>query len=517
MGKAFDRVVAAASAQNLKMRNTGPGKMQMQAPGHSAADLSVTVTDASGQVLLYSHSDDTDTVRDALGLSLADLFDEPRGVEYKYAGGRSVFRSPGKRFRQSGNTKDPSLYRSEKLATALAVFVVEGEKDVHALETEGVVATCTAQGAGKAHLYDLSPLHNKHVQIVRDMDDAGLKHAQQLVELLTGKAASVTVLEPKIGKDAADHVAAGYGVDDFTLAKLPAPDAVQPPAEPTNPDADPDFESAVAAAMWTERVKLEAKQRQSATGAATLDPKLLSDILAMEVKHDWLVEDLLERQDRLVLTGGEGAGKSYLTRQLAICMAAGAHPFTGQPIEPRRVLVVDAENSERQWARNTRYLTELATSRGGADAGSNVLVSAGVRLDFALKADVDTVHRLMDRHKPDVLYIGPLYKLTNRAINSDDDAAPLIVALDGFRERGVALLMEAHAGHAKGSLGDRDLRPRGSSALMGWPEFGLGLRALEDDDTMATLVHWRGDREARDWPHRLRRGVQGEYPWMRAA
>ena len=512
MGKAFDRVVDAASAQGLKIRATGPGKMQIQAPGHSAADLSVTVTDASGQVLLYSHSDDTDTVRDALGLSLADLFDEPRGVEYKYAGGRSVFRSPGKRFRQSGNTKDPSLYRSEKLAAALAVFVVEGEKDVHALETEGVVATCTAQGAGKAHLYDLSPLHGKHVQIVRDMDDAGLKHAQQLVELLTGTAASVTVLEPKIGKDAADHVAAGYGVDDFVIATLPAPDTVEQPAEPE----DSEFEAAVTAAMWTERVKLEAKHRQSATGAATLDPKLLRDILAMEVKHDWLIEDLLERQDRLILTGTEGVGKSYLTRQLAICMAAGAHPFTGQPIEPRRVLVIDAENSERQWARNTRYLTELATGRGRGNAGTNTLVSAGVRLDFALKADVDTVHRLMDQHQPDVLYIGPLYKLTNRAINSDDDAAPLIVALDGFRERGVALLMEAHAGHAKGALGDRDLRPRGSSALMGWPEFGLGLRPLEEDDQMVTLVHWRGDREARDWPHRLRRGAEGEYPWMRA-
>jgi hypothetical protein len=145
-----------------------------------------------------------------------------------------------------------------------------------------------------------------------------------------------------------------------------------------------------------------------------------------------------------------------------------------------------------------------------------VLVSAGRRLNLKLQADVDTVHKLMDRFKPSVLYIGPLYKLLDGAVNNDDDAAPLIMALDSFRERGVALFMEAHAGHAKSLGGERDLRPRGSSQLLGWPEFGLGLRSMEEDETMAALVHWRGDRDVRNWPHRLRRGVDGEMPWMAA-
>lgn len=506
MGKAFDRVVDAASNQSLRTRNLGPGKMHMQAPGHSKDDMSVVVTDIGGQVLLHSHSDPTLDVMDALGLTMADLFDEPKGVEYKYAGGRQVFRSPTKQFRQSGNTKDVALYRSERLAGATAVFMAEGEKDVHALESLGVTATCTAQGATKAHLYDLSPLYGKHVQIIRDMDDKGMEHAVQVAGLLKGKAASVTLLEPKIGKDAADHVGAGYGVDDFRPGTFPKP--VEP--------VDPEFEAQVEDVIRYDRVRAEARARQASHGAAELHPKLLREIHAMDFPHDWLVDDLIERQDRLILTGGEGAGKSYLTRQIAICVAAGVHPFDGRQIEPRRVLVIDAENSERQWARNTRYVTEVAARHGKGDPGNSVLVSAGIRLDLTLKADVDTVHRQIDEHKPDVLYIGPLYKLLSKSINSDDDAAPLIIALDSFRERGLTLLMEAHAGHAKAIGGERDLRPRGSSALMGWPEFGLGLRPMEEDDSMAALVHWRGDREARDWPHRLRRGVDGEMPWMRA-
>ena len=52
MGKAFDRVVDAATSQGLRVKTTGK-QAQIQAPGHSNADLSVTLTDIGGQVLLY--------------------------------------------------------------------------------------------------------------------------------------------------------------------------------------------------------------------------------------------------------------------------------------------------------------------------------------------------------------------------------------------------------------------------------------------------------------------------------
>jgi len=507
VGKAFDRVIDAANSQGLRVKTTGKQTAQFQAPGHSNADLSVTLTDIGGQVLLHSHSDPTDDVREALGLKLSDLFDEPKGVTYTYGDSRQVHRSPTKQFRQSGNTKGTQLYRAEKIPAATVVFFVEGEKDVHALESAGAVATCIAMGAGKAHLFDLTPLYGKHVRIVRDLDEPGMQHAMDVAGILEGKAASVKLLSAAEGKDAADHIGSGHTLDDFREEQFPAP--VVP--------VDADFELQVEQIMLFERAKTEARNRQAATHAVTLEPKLLRDILAADVTYDWLVEGLLETQDRLILTGGEGAGKSYLTRQIAISIAAGVHPFrVTEQIEPRRVLVIDAENSERQWARNTKYVTHLTGSHGRGDPGTNVFVSAGTRLNFKLQADVDTVHKLMDQFKPSALYIGPLYKMLDGALNNDDDAAPVIMALDTFRERGVALLMEAHAGHGKAIGGERDLRPRGSSQLLGWPEFGLGLRSMEEDDNLATLVHWRGDRDVRNWPGRLRRGVVGEMPWMPA-
>lgn len=248
-------------------------------------------------------------------------------------------------------------------------------------------------------------------------------------------------------------------------------------------------------------------------GAASgqLNAKTLGEILAGSDSYDWIIPDLLERRDRLVLTGAEGAGKTTFVRQLAVLSAAGIHPTTFAPMEPVRVLVVDAENTERQWRRAVRWTATEAGKRGAADPKQTINIVAGNRIDITKGSHLGEIHRLIDRHKPDVVFIGPLYKLVPKAINNDDDAAPLIVGLDSLRERDVALVMEAHAGKSLGEFGKRDLRPRGSSALLGWPEFGMGLQPTDDNPDVVQIVKWRGDRDERAWPKYLMRG--GDWPW----
>lgn len=227
--------------------------------------------------------------------------------------------------------------------------------------------------------------------------------------------------------------------------------------------------------------------------------------------YQWVVPGLIEARDRLVITGAEGLGKSTFLRQLAICAAAGIHPFNGKPTAPVRVLYVDCENSEKQWRRNAHAVTTAARHLGSADPGENVRLACVRRIDILQPADIGALHGLLDDHEPDILVIGPLYKLVPKAINNDDDAAPVLAALDSLRDRGPALLMEAHAGHAVGKGGERDYRPRGSAALLGWPEFGFGLVPDQNDRTRAEVVRWRGDRDERYWPGAIRRG--GVLPW----
>lgn len=220
---------------------------------------------------------------------------------------------------------------------------------------------------------------------------------------------------------------------------------------------------------------------------------------------DWIVPGLLERGDRFMLTGAEGLGKSYLLRQIAIMTAAGLDPFDMSPIEPRKVLIVDCENSQRQVKRKARAVVELARRYGRGRPDFVNLLCTG-RIDILQDKALATIHREIDTIRPDIIVIGPIYAMSPKALMTDDDAVPVLAALDTMRETGACLLMEAHAGHSVGE-GGRNFRPRGSAALMGWPEFGYGLRPHSQG--FADLVPWRGDRDNRQWPDRLKHDRDG--------
>ncbi|MDI2032980.1 AAA family ATPase [Paenarthrobacter nitroguajacolicus] len=241
-----------------------------------------------------------------------------------------------------------------------------------------------------------------------------------------------------------------------------------------------------------------------------IESKKLGDVLAVEEDHDWLVPGLFERGDRMVITGFEGFGKSTWIRQMAVQFAAGINPISLDHIDPLRVQVVDVENTEGQWRREVRGMAAKARQYGSNDP-SNIDLACTGRIDITKDAALGAIHRLVDQNRPDVLFIGPIYKMVPNGINNDDDAAPLITALDSLRDRGLVMVMEGHSPKGNGQMA-RDLSPRGSAALMGWPEFGFGLAPDTNGTNSATIQRWRGDRNQRnDWPKRLERG--GPFPW----
>lgn len=244
-------------------------------------------------------------------------------------------------------------------------------------------------------------------------------------------------------------------------------------------------------------------------GAPDIETKSLGELMdTPDDPYDWVIPGLLERMDRLVITGEEGLGKSVFLRQLALMGAAGLHPFTKRDIPPIKSLIIDLENTERHVKRQLRAMYQQAKLHG-RDTSHRVDIDCRPGgIDICKDRDLSWINRVLDATQPDLLVIGPLYKLAPRALQTDDHVAPVIAALDSIRARGITLVMEAHAGHAEGKDG-RNMRPRGSAALMGWPEFGYGLRWNEVGDV--DMVAWRGDRDERDWPLRIKRG--GQWPW----
>jgi hypothetical protein len=114
------------------------------------------------------------------------------------------------------------LYRLPEVLDAVAtgrrVFIAEGEKDVHALEEVGVVATTCAGGAGgwtKVTEHAAAVLDGAEVVIVADRDDVGMRHAFNVERTLRERVKSVLIVQPLIGKDAHDHLAAGFDIADL--------------------------------------------------------------------------------------------------------------------------------------------------------------------------------------------------------------------------------------------------------------------------------------------------------------
>lgn len=227
-----------------------------------------------------------------------------------------------------------------------------------------------------------------------------------------------------------------------------------------------------------------------------------------EPEYDWLIPDLLERQDRLIITGGEGHGKSTFVRQVGIQAASGIHPITREPMEPVRVLLVDLENPKRIIRRKLRDLRHTA---GSAYRKGNMAVSSKPEgLNLAEAEDIKWLRVELERNTPDLVCIGPLYKLTNTDLSDNQASKEIATTLDQLRaDFDIALIMEAHQRHA--SPGEsRPVRPYGASLWVRWPEFGFNL--AQD----GRWIPFRNPRDERPWPEAFRRGdpFKGEWPWM---
>jgi hypothetical protein len=449
--------------------------------GCSREDVLAAIELSPTDVAVTDKRDDGEWTPAGPATAIYDYVDEAGKLLFQ------VLRCANKQFRQ--RRPDPSaksgwtwrlddvrrvLYRLPRVIQAVSegrrVFICEGEKDVGAAEGAGEVATCNPGGAGKWRQEYNQHFTGADVVIVADRDSTGQAHARTVAESLRPVASTVTVCEAKAGKDLSDHLVAGWRIDQLEVTH--EPNGVQ------HVDLAPD----------------------------------LHDFLAEVDTWDWCVPGLLERGERLMITGGEGSGKTTWCRQLAITVAAGLHPFTLGTSEPKKVLYVDCENPRTQTRRELRPLAKAAEWAGHpVPRGGLRLIVPGQGLDLTSPEDAAWLIERVTAHRPDVLLIGPLYQLHDSDPNEERPARTVAKAIDQARAvTNCAVVIEAHAGHGS-SLQRRDLRPTGTSFWKRWVSYGYGLAPVDDNPRSMWFQPWRGDRDVRQWPDRLDRG--NPWPW----
>jgi AAA domain-containing protein len=233
----------------------------------------------------------------------------------------------------------------------------------------------------------------------------------------------------------------------------------------------------------------------------------LYDFLARPIPdRQPVVADLLDRDERVIVTGGEGDGKSTYIRQTCMQAAAGIHPLTLERVEPMKALYVDLENPDRHLNKSLKGLTGCLEDQLPRGQFTVAHRPEGLMLDRGGE-DREYIANMAKYHRPDFIGIGPLYKMTPRDLVDEEVSKEIQRFLDQIRTGlHCALMIEAHQPQAPKNGGGRPRRPYGASAWLRWPEFGIHLGGLGE------LSHWRGARDPeRPWPKILQRG--GAWPW----
>lgn len=229
-----------------------------------------------------------------------------------------------------------------------------------------------------------------------------------------------------------------------------------------------------------------------------------------ELPIRWVVPDVIEEGDRILVCAGEGVGKTTVQRQVAVCVAAGLHPFTLERIEGKNVLVVDLESREDMVRRKLRPIYEAGKKMNPTwDTSRLRVLSKPGGIDLTKRGDAIWLTERIAACLPDLICFGPLYKAYTGDGGEEDNARVVAAYIDqSIEDFGSSWLIETHAPH--GYDGKRNLRPFGSSLWLRWPELGIGLRRGEGGSL--GIEYFRYPRDERPgWPQALRRGQT--WPW----
>lgn len=181
------------------------------------------------------------------------------------------------------------------------------------------------------------------------------------------------------------------------------------------------------------------------------------------------------------ILGPSGIGKSSLICEFAIGWALGQPVFGIHPARPLRSLIIQAENDRHDLAEmvqgivSAHELDEFAENATFKQVASNVLFKTETSSVGA--AFVGRLHRLIDRDRPDIVWIDPLLSFAGVDVNKQDQVTQFLRAeLNPVLEStGCVLIGVHHTG-----------KPRSANETKGWTPIDWAYSGLGSSE----LVNW---------------------------
>lgn len=356
---------------------------------------------------------------------------------------------------QLGDTRRV-LYRLPEVVKALEtkqhIYICEGEKDADAVATLGLCATCNPMGAGSWQKEYSAVLSGVSVTVIADKDKAGYSHAQKVRDSLGSVGCAVRVVEAKEGKDAYDHISAGYGIEDFQEVEESRLSNLKP--EPTS------------------KTRIAPRNEYAFTTIGEL-------IEEPEEQIPYIVEGLLPRGGLSILGAKPKVGKSTLARYLAFCVARGT-PFLGLVCEQGSVIYLALEEKRSELQRIFKGM--------GAEKDDPIHIHVGMAPYEALSALIPEIERI----EPILIIVDTLFKFAR--VQDGNDYAKMSAALEPIiemaRTSGANILCTHHMGKADREGGDGLI---GSTAIFGAPDTMLTMRKSGDKRVLSSIQRYGTD------------------------
>jgi len=450
-------------------------------PGHPDKHPSLDVKQGRDGAVIYCRAGcRTEDVVAALGLKMADLFDNPlrkersvsrsakpngsargappkRVAEYPYETasgdvlGQKVRWEPGfngepKTFtwerpdggKCDGNGNPGILYALPLVSEAEVVHLCEGEKAGDALNAYFAAngpadhaATCPPTSKWEPSYTDA--LRKKRVVLWVDRDEPGEKKMQGYHAELAAAGIPVQAVQSRVSEakaDAFDHLEAGFKPDDGE------PFAFQLDAEQREQQERAEF----AARFSEERTRIDF--------VFDTQPK----------PREFLVSDFMPAHESGMIVAQGGTGKGFFQIELMIALALG-EPFGPFEVpKPRGVVVVSAEDDREEFQRRLTCALDLHYSDESIDWRHDLRERMVKRIRYADVRGIVKPHlspelrerimRTLDYvEDPGLVLVDPLGRFAppDNPINSQEGAGRIVNELDAIRSvTGCATIVAYH-------------------------------------------------------------------------
>lgn len=332
----------------------------------------------------------------------------------------------------------------EAVRLGLSVYIVEGEKDVHAAESLGLTATCNPMGAdngtGNKWLPEFAAFFKgANVVVVPDQDEAGRRHAEWVVGTLQPVAASVNLLNVREGKDLADWIAAGATVGQIIDAQEPIATTVQKP-----------------------RLEL-----------------LSFDEVSAFPPVQWLIKDVMPSQGIGAVYGPSRSGKSFLVLDMLGAVASERETWFGNKIKSHVPVVYLALEGEHGVPQRIRAYVE---ERGSPTKEFRfVFTGLSILVQDDVAALIQSI-KALGMERP-IVCIDTLNQATPGMDENSSDMGLAIQAMKRIQRETEGLVMIVHHTGKDESKG-----LRGHSSLLAALDFSIVVTRTEESRS------WRSDK-----------------------